>query len=146
MSEEDWSTGWSTFTCDGCGRKGISPFDEFIVKGEGRSLCCECVDKVLDAERVFLDHIPGCVDSEHHLTLYSTWEDLERKLRKDYPFFMAGHRIGCSDVTEKTAMLLEVFESDGEVQWWVLGTAYNIPGKPPWPHWKEIVRELGGRI
>lgn len=132
------------FTCSRCGRKAILTYDEFIVRGEG-SLCTECADKDLATKRVFIDHIPGCVDAAHHLIIYSTWEDLERKLRKDRPW-MAGHRIGCSDVTERTAMLLEVFDSDKGVQWWVLGTAHNIPEKPPYPHWKEIVRELGGRI
>lgn len=145
MSEGDWSTGWPTFTCDGCGRKVMACYDEFVVNGEGRRLCPKCADKALGAERVFKSHVPGCVDAPHHLTFYSTWEDLERKLRKDHPY-MAGHRIGCSDVTKRTAMLLEVFDSDKGVQWWVLGTAYNIPGEPPWPHWKEIVRELGGRV
>lgn len=111
------------------------------MSGEGRSLCPKCADKILETERVFLEHVPGCVDAAHHLMFYSTWEDLERQLNNP-----AGHRIGCSDVTERTAMLLEVFDSDKGVQWWVLGTAYNIPGEPPWPHWKEIVRELGGRV
>ena len=135
---------WPTFTCSS-GKKAVLTYDEFIVSGEGRRLCTECADRVLDAERVFIDHIPGCVDAPHHLTFYSTWEDLEMQLRKDRPF-MAGHRIGCSDVNEWSAMLLEVFEQDGKVQWWVLGTAYKIPEEPPYPHWKEIVRELGGRI
>ena len=115
------------------------------MNGEGRRLCTKCADKVLKAERAFVDHIPGFVDEEHHLTFYSTWEDLEGKLRKNDPC-MAGHLIGCSDVTKKTAMLVEVFKSGKEVEWWVLGTAYNIPGEPPWPHWKKIVRKLGGRI
>lgn len=141
MSEKDWYT----FVCDGCGRKAFQDYDEYIVNGEGRRLCPKCAGNVCATERVFMDHIPGCVVAEHHLTFYSTWEDLERKLREIDPY-MVGHRIGCSDVTETTAMLLEVFDSDKGVQWWVLGTAYDIPGKPPWPHWKEIVRELGGRI
>ena len=96
-------------------------------------------------DRVFVQHIPGCVEADPYVLRYSTWEDLEKKLREIDPY-MAGHLIGCSDVTEGTAMLLEVFDSDKGVQWWVLGTAYDIPGKPPWPHWKEIVRELGGRV
>lgn len=136
---------WPTFICDGCGRKAFQDYDEYIVNGKGRSLCPKCADKVLATERVFIDHVPGCVDAAHHLTFYSTWEDLEGKLRKNKPY-MAGHRIGCSNVTMMTAMLLEVFEEDGEVRWWVLGTAYDIPGEPPWPHWKEVVRELGGRV
>lgn len=141
MSKEDWPS----FVCEGCGRKALQVFDEFIMSGEGRTLCSECAYRLLAAERVFIDHIPGSVDVAHHLTHYSTWEDLERKLRKSDPW-MKGHRIGCSDVTERTAMLLEVYESGKEVIWWVLGTAYGIPGKPPWPDWKEVVRELGGRI
>ena len=40
--------------------------------------------------------------------------------------------------------LVDVFEEDGKVQWWVLGFAHNGPENPPWPHWKAIVRELGG--
>ena len=140
MSEREWPS----FICDGCGKKAVLTYDEFVVNGEGRRLCTDCAEDVLKAERVFMDHIPGCVDAEHHLTFYSTWEDLEGKLRKDP--CMAGHRIGCSDVTKRTAMLLEVFDSDKGVQWWVLGTAYNIPGKPPWPDWKKVVRKLGGRV
>ena len=136
---------WPSFICDGCGRKAIKVYDEFIVNGEGRSLCSKCANKVLATERVFMEHAPGCVDAPHHLTFYSNWEDLEGKLRKNDPW-MAGHRIGCSDVTKRSARLLEVFEKDGEVQWWVLGVAHNIPGKPPWPHWKEVVRKLGGRV
>lgn len=136
---------WLTFICDGCGTRAYADYDEYIVNGEGRRLCPKCADKVLYTERVFIDHVPGCVDAPHHLTFYSTWEDLEGKLRKNNPR-MAGHRIGCSDVTEWTAMLLEVFDSGKGVEWWVLGTAYDIPGRPPWPHWKEIVRELGGRV
>ena len=138
------SIDWPTFTCSRCGKKAMQVYDEFIVRGEG-SLCTECADKGLEAERVFIDHIPGCVDAPHHLITYSTWEDLERKLRKD-KLWIEGRRIGCSDVTKRTATLLEVFDSDKGVQWWVLGTAYNIPEEPPYPHWKKIVRELGGRI
>lgn len=136
---------WPTFICDGCGKKAILTYDECIVNGEGRRLCSKCAHEALAAERVFMSHVPGCVDAPHHLTFYSTWEDLEGKLRKDAPW-MAGHLIGCSDVTKRTAMLLEVFDSEKGVQWWVLGTAYNIPGTPPWPHWKKIVRKLGGRV
>lgn len=140
MSMEEWLT----FICDGCGKKAYADYDEYIVNGEGRTLCPECAGDVCATERVFMDHVPGCVDAPHHLTFYSTWEDLERKLRKNP--CIAGRRIGCSDVTEMTAMLLMVFEEDGKVAWWVLGTAYNVPGEPPWPHWKEIVRELGGKV
>lgn len=140
MSEREWPS----FICDGCGRKAILTYDEYEVRGEGRRLCTNCAHKVLDTERVFMEHVPACADVEHHLVFYSTWEDLEGKLRRDP--CMAGHLIGCSDVTKTTAMLLEVFKSGKGVQWWVLGTAYNIPGKPPWPHWEKIVRKLGGRI
>lgn len=140
MSEREWPS----FICDGCGKRAVLTYDEFVVNGEGRRLCTDCANKVLEAERVFMDHVPGCVDMAHHLTFYSTWEDLE-KLIKNNPY-KAGHLIGCSDVTKRTAMLVEVFSSDKGVQWWVLGTAYNIPGKPPWPHWKKVVRKLGGRV
>ena len=140
MSEREWPS----FICDGCGRKAILTYDEYIVNGEGRRLCTDCACKILETERVFKHYVPACADVEHHLTFYSTWEDLESQLIKDP--CMAGHLIGCSDVTKKTAMLLEVFKSGKRVEWWVLGTAYNIPGKPPWPHWEKVVRKLGGRV
>lgn len=140
----DYKIEWPSFICEGCERKAVQVYDEFVVNGEGRRLCPKCADKVLANERVFMGHVPGCVDAPHCLTFFSTWEDLERKLRRNPR--MAGHRIGCSDVTERTAMLLEIFTSDKGVQWWVLGTAYNIPMEPPWPHWIKVVRELGGRL
>ena len=136
---------WPSFVCDGCGKKAVLTYDEFIVRGEGLRLCTDCVGKLLDTERVFIEHVPGCVDAAHHMMFYTTWVDLDGQLRK-YKLCMAGHLIGCSDVTKRTASLLEVFDSDKGVQWWVIGTAYNIPEKPPWPDWKKVVRKLGGRV
>lgn len=97
------------------------------------------LDKVLDVERVFVQHIPGCVEADPYVIRYSTFEDLGSKVRH-------WGRIGCDLVSEDSVTLVDVFCKGEEVQWWVLGTAYNIPGKPPYPHWKEIVRELGGKI
>ena len=141
---KDCKREWPSFICDGCGKKAVLTYDEFVVNGEGRRLCTDCASKVLETERVFVDHVPGSVDRAHHMTRYSTWEDLESKLREERPR-IADFRIGTSDVTGRSAMLLMVYKTDGEVHWWVLGTAYNIPGEPPWPHWKKVVRKLGGR-
>lgn len=126
------------FVCDGCGKK-TDAFDENVVDGTGRSLCSCCARSLLEKERFFMSHVPGCVDAEHHLIHYSTWADLEAKVRH------WGH-IGCEYEDTTYVTLVDVFCDDGKVQWWVLGFAHNGPENPPWPYWKEIVRELGGRV
>lgn len=89
-------------------------------------------------DRIFVQHIPGCVEADPCIIRYSTWEDLESKVRH-------WGRIGCACRCEDSVTLVDVFRDDGEVQWWVLGTAWNPPeGHPPWPFWKDLVRELGG--
>lgn len=90
-------------------------------------------------DRVFVQHIPGYVEADPYVLRYSTWKDLESKVRH-------WGRIGCASASEDSVTLVDVFYDDEKVHWWVLGTAYDIPGEPPWPHWKEIVRELGGKV
>ena len=90
-------------------------------------------------DRIFVQHIPGCVEADPYVVRYSTWNDLETKVRH------CG-RIGCEYEDATYVTLVDVFEEDGKVQWWVLGFAHNGPENPRWPHWKEIVRELGGRV
>lgn len=136
---------WPTFVCDGCGEKATACYDENILEGEVRRLCDGCASALIEKERVFLSHVPGCVDAPHHMIRFSTWDDLERKLREGKPW-MSGHRIGCDYCGKGKTMLLDVFDSDEGVQWWVLGAAYNGPGNPPWESWKAVVRELGGSV
>lgn len=93
--------------------------------------------------RMFVQHIPGCVEADPYVVRYSTWNDLERMIRG------RGHtgRLGCDFQGKDRVMILDIFESDGKVQWWVIGTAWNPPdGIPPWPYWKDVVREIGGRV
>lgn len=95
-----------------------------------------------DKGRLFVQHVPGCVEADPYILRFTTWEDLEARVRHH-------GRIGCTyqdDKDEKDVMLIDVFESKGEIVWWVLGRAHNGPGIPPWPYWKDLVRELGGRV
>lgn len=97
---------------------------------------------MIGKERIFISHVPGCVEAEPFTIRYSTWGDLENKLRARRSIY---GNIGCA-IASKKVMLLDVFDSDKGVQWWVIGMAYNGPEDPPWPFWKHLVRQLGGRV
>ena len=93
-------------------------------------------------DRIFVEHIPRYVETDSCIIPYDSWEDLEKKIRR---IRTGKHPFGCGRVCDGSVTLLEIYKTD-KVWWWVLGTAYGIPGDPPWPYWKDVVRELGGRI
>ena len=53
-------------------------------------------------DRVFVQHIPGCVEADPYVIRYSTWKDLESKVRH-------WGRIGCDSASEYSVTLVDIF-------------------------------------